>query len=196
MTNTVVLLLTGGRSHRFGADKLAAEINGRRVVDYVIDTIVSSGLEGVTYEVGRSYSDFAKIDGTELNDPLAAIGQAWKHLTANQNHPPLNALLLAGDSVNLDPSTLSFLYSFPGDFNVVPHDNGTQPLCARWSSRSLGHAVTLNSNRRNLAIRSALCGPTISLTDTEWLNDSFSSPFLDVDTPEDLQLATRLLSNP
>ncbi len=197
MTNTVLLLLTGGNSTRFGSDKMQAKIGAKTVIELVVDSINSAGVGSKCYEVGRGYSNFPRIPDTELNDPLAAIGTAWTKLSTNIDAPSPsihNALVIAGDSAWLDPNTIRYLFDFPGNFNVMPYDGNFQPLCARWSFRSLETAAnTLSLKQKNKSVRSSITGPTIIIRDSAWLNDPSNSPFRDVDSQEDYLDLTQTL---
>ncbi|KJF17758.1 molybdenum cofactor guanylyltransferase [Acidithrix ferrooxidans] len=179
------LLLSGGRSSRFGTDKLKANLGASRVIDFPIMAIAHLG--GVAYEAGRSYSNFPQVPETEDKSPLSAIAIAWIHIRARHNRDPMGLLVVAGDMPLLTPQVLRSIAYFPSSSNVIPYDGHRQILASRWSCRSLDLAIELSSIDPDIPTSKAIAGPTVILDNCKWRTSGLLSPFSDVDRPKDLK---------
>ncbi len=183
------MLLTGGRSSRFPGDKLRAELDGRPLVEHVVDAIEKAGI--LAFEIGPGYTPLPRIEGTERRNPLTAVGAGWRGVANLLHHAPSAMLVVSGDLGNIDSATLSFLARFPGAASVVPFDGSYQPLCARWSRAALDLAAQLGGGDRAHAVRAALDGGHVTWRDSRWVSEKVLSPFFDVDTVDDLERLER-----
>jgi molybdopterin-guanine dinucleotide biosynthesis protein A len=109
------ILLAGGRSRRFGSDKLTADVRGRRLVHHAIlalaavcrDLIVVAGYEGALPQLPDGLPIPVRVvrDAAPFPGPAAAL--AAGALAATQ---PI-AIVAGGDMPDLVPGVLSLLVS-------------------------------------------------------------------------------------
>lgn len=196
-------MLAGGRSRRFGGDKLAARIGGRAVLDHTIDAVAALGPVLV---VGRSQAPAGSGRHTTVADavpaaadlpdgavdgaidgrwgPLAGIVAALEAATT-----PLVAVV-AGDMPGADAQLLSQLAAgWHDEVAVVPVGaSGPQPLHAVWATRhASGVRAAFDAGERSpLALVRRLDGRFVRVGD----RDGWSR---DVDTPGDLAAVAQRL---
>jgi molybdopterin-guanine dinucleotide biosynthesis protein A len=135
--NVTAVILAGGRSTRFGADKGLAEWNGRRLVDHVLDRLPAERLDTVL--VLREEQDDGSWPGITIvhDDPtrnegplrgvvrgLAACRTPWAWVVAC-DQPLINAGLLRG----------LLTAAGTGDLPVIPEWQGRlQPLTGLYAT--------------------------------------------------------------
>ena len=132
MTERVAaIVLAGGRSARFGRDKLAESIRGRPMLDHVIERV-----RGVTSDivvVGRVDRSTARTvdtrvvaDDRPFEGPLAGLGAGLRALD-----PAIErVLVVGGDMPTLVPAVLARLIAALGvhEVAVLADDIGPRPL--------------------------------------------------------------------
>jgi molybdenum cofactor cytidylyltransferase len=147
------LVLAAGTASRFGGGKLLAPINGRPLLQHVLDRVAESGLDEVVVVLGR--------DADAIEDALS-----WRGETRARNPDPERGLassvavgigsldrsvdavlILLGDQPLVAVSTIRALLSEPADPNrpiVVPaysSDAGRNPVLLRRAAFGLGEAA-------------------------------------------------------
>ena len=178
-----ILLLTGGRSRRFGGGgKLQTEVvAGLRVIDIVSRNVAQVGLP--VFEAGIGITQFHKVQGTQYKTPLVGVARGFDEIARTFGNSEISILVVAGDMVALDPATMRVISAFPSKGSVVPFDGSLQILGARWGPSSLEMAKFMAITHPTFSLRSALGGNTLTLDDRRWREHS---PFFDIDTAEDL----------
>lgn len=178
------ILLSGGRSRRFGSDKLKERIRGVEVAQMSARSLVE--VCPSSFEAGSELTELPQIPGTLGNGPLAAIATCFQYL---KNRYPLQiagAIVLAADMPFIRQSTLAILLNWPGQASLVPVVNGrAQYLAARWSRESLERSVSLVHNER-LRVSEALNLPGTQWLSTDKWEKKDTVDFIDIDTREDL----------
>jgi molybdopterin-guanine dinucleotide biosynthesis protein A len=183
------MLLTGGASRRMGIDKASIVIAAGRTCAEVVAGRLAA-VAAPVIEVGPGRSGLTSIaDQTPGAGPLAAMATGW--MTLHEMGHAGAVLVLACDLPSITVPVLDLLARFPGVETVVPVVRGrAQPLCARFSARSLDTCQRLVAEglRSLNATTVTWIGPEI------WSAAADDRCFRDIDTPEDL---TRMLeSNP
>lgn len=178
------LVMAGGRSRRFGSDKLEAVVDGSTILDRVIAAVRGS-TDDITI-VGRAYPGMPTVlDPEPRRGPLAALAFALPRVAAGDA-----VLVVGGDHPFLVPGLLKLLVdSLDRHDAVVPvdRDGRAQPLVAVYRP-SLAAAMdeAVNSGRLSLI-------DFLGSVDVDWVGvsrwevpDPDGSSFLDVDTTDDL----------
>lgn len=109
------IVLAGGAARRFGADKLAAELDGRPVLGYALDAVreVASTVV-VVLAPGAPSPPSAEgcliaHDPVAFGGPLAGLATGLAALAALPEPAPECALLVGGDMPSLVPDVLALL---------------------------------------------------------------------------------------
>ncbi|HEX2038649.1 MAG TPA: formate dehydrogenase accessory sulfurtransferase FdhD [Acidimicrobiales bacterium] len=174
------LLLTGGRSRRFGSDKARIPIDGVPNAQRLAD-VLTTALDGPVYEVGPGHTSLPTAPEDRPGEgPLAAIAAGARALLAAGHDGP--AVVLACDLPLADEALVRFLAEQPGT-TVPVVDGRPQPLCARYDGPALAAAPRLVAGGAR-AVNALLDVVPLRLVD-----DVDPRALLDVDTPEDLARA-------
>ena len=125
-----VAILAGGLSTRLGRPKAAAELAGRRLIDYPLATAQAAGLEAVV--VAKSGGDLPPLEVPLLLEPAEPQHPLCGVLAAlRESSRPV--LAVACDMPFLVPDLLAWLASVPEPLVVAETDRGLQPLLARYA---------------------------------------------------------------
>jgi molybdenum cofactor cytidylyltransferase len=186
---TAAIVLAAGRSSRFGANKLLAELEGRPILEHVLGTAIELGLEPIVVVVGDELDQAAdQIDwrtGVRVvnETPDAGITSSLRiGLMALWEREVERVLVLLGDQPKLRADQASVVLAAATDPErpiVVPvyADGGNRnPVLLERSAWP--HAVALLGDR-GMAQVIAARPELVRYVDVPGANP-------DVDTPEDL----------
>lgn len=187
MTRTPVygLVLSGGKSKRMGHDKALLARNGQSQLSYIV-TLLEPQVERVFVSTRADQKDelerrqFAQvIDRYEDMGPLAGI------LSAMDEYPDADWLVVACDLPNIEPETISHLCTHcspdhPFTAYVSSHDGLPEPLCAIYRA---GSAATI----REFSDQGIHCPRKILIRSDTHLIEQLNPGSLDnINTPDDL----------
>ena len=185
-SETYGLVLAGGKSRRMGRDKALLVRDGESQLAYMaslLDTVVSrvfvSARSDQTQDAERSRFNLI-VDRYEDMGPIAGI------LSAMQEHPQADWLVVACDLPNIDASTLGFLLKNVSDNQPFTafrssHDGLPEPLCAVYKSGS-------DELLRNFVEDGMVCPRKVLIrSDTHLLDQPNASSLDNVNTPDDLE---------
>jgi molybdopterin-guanine dinucleotide biosynthesis protein A len=209
------IVLAGGRSARFGGDKLAAELDGRSLLRSAVDAVAPL-VDGVLVAVARLPEEFLQADvpvalihdRDPFAGPLAGLANALD--TAVDPDPATDlAIVVGGDMPRLVPAVLrSMLERLAGDPTIdavllgrppsivdpedpppraVPPRRAVLPLAVRVRAAAKAAADAIDSGDRSLqAMVERLAH--VELPPAVWLPlDPGATTLLDVDTAADLE---------
>jgi molybdenum cofactor guanylyltransferase len=188
------VVLAGGRSSRFGSDKLAAELDGVPLLHHAVTrvaevtgevvVVLASGAEEPSMPRGPvvTFARDAVVDEGPLAGALAGIALVATRL----------ALVVGGDMPDLSTTVLREMLSVAHrtDAGAVALQDGDRfrPLPAVLrveSARTAAPALLADGERRLRALVTAL-DPTV-IDEASWLTlDPQRRTLLDVDQPDDL----------
>jgi molybdopterin-guanine dinucleotide biosynthesis protein A len=200
------IVLAGGRSARFGADKLTAQLEGLSLVSATISRFV--GIVDGLIVAGSEPSDWRRVwddsvplaiipDADPFGGPLAALANVLRPASPDQEDL---AIVVGGDMPALVPDVLRAMFdrlergpsvdalvlgaAEPLSEPVAPLQ--VLPLALRVASARTVVLDALGAGRHSL--RSLLDDLAwAAIPGAEWLPlDPSASTLLDVDTPEDL----------
>ena len=188
MTNKSVygLVLAGGQSRRMGQDKALLVNKGRSQLAHVVD-VLESCLETVYVSARNEHSRDEErsryqliFDRYENLGPLAGI------ISAMDEHPDVDWLVVACDLPNINVETIDFLLSSRSDGHdftayTSSHDGLPEPLCAIYHQGS-------TDILRAYVDDGVLCPRKILIrSNTELLQQPCPEALDNINTPDDLR---------
>jgi molybdopterin-guanine dinucleotide biosynthesis protein A len=178
------ILLTGGKSRRFGQDKSQLIVEGSTLA--VRTATLLHLVVKVAVEVGPGVSGLpATVEEPPGGGPLAALAAGWRALR-DLGHTG-SALAIACDLPLLSESLLRLLVDWDSPGSVVPVVHGRpQPLCARWSARDLDATGPMFAQGMRSLQHLTNQTDVVLLGEAEWSVAAREEQFSDVDTPADL----------
>lgn len=198
---TAAIVLAGGRSSRFGRDKLAEPIDGRRMLDVVIDSlrpvfseILVVGAEGAAPDPPPDVK--VAIDRLAFEGPLSGLGSGLAVLDSTVDR----IVVVGGDMPSLVPAVLErMIAALAGhDAAVLSDDAGPRPL-----PMAIRASVARPAVERLMADGERRLRALIDLLDTEVIepatwrrDDPDGATLLDIDTPADLPPGTQTHDDP
>jgi molybdopterin-guanine dinucleotide biosynthesis protein A len=191
-TETVaVIVLAGGRSSRFGRDKLAEPLDGRPLLDHVIDAagrVTSDVLVVVAPGSVLTVAGGVRVvhDERPFEGPLAGVAAGLAATDADI------VVVLAGDMPAIVPGVLERLVAAIAATNAdavvleVGADRPPIPMALRRSiAATLATALLADGQRRLRALPEGLHAATVP--ERDWRDDDpAGATLLDIDTPSDL----------
>ena len=213
MTVTAIVL-AGGRSSRFGGDKLAAPFDGRSLLGATIDLVASVADEVLVagprlpsgFAPGRTHVAIVR-DHEPFAGPLVALANVLERASSE---PDDLALVVGGDMPRLVPAVLramldrvavasdvaAVLLAGPAEAQAIPEERRPRrsvlPMAVRVSvARRAARAAVESGDRSLQALVDRLAH--VELPSAAWRElDPVGATLVDVDTPEDLaRLAER-----
>ncbi|MFX4271967.1 molybdenum cofactor guanylyltransferase [Propionibacteriaceae bacterium Y1685] len=178
MITSAALVLTGGRSSRFGDHKPAAMLSGRTLVDHVLQATAGRPVIVVGSPVGVPPGLTVVTETPAGGGPVAAIAEGVRHL------PPTDVvLLLAADLPMINSRHLDQLTDAagPGLACFVDPDGRPQWLCSAWPSALLNSRLAAIGDPVGQSLRHL----ATDVPRTE-LPDPTGATAADVDTLQDL----------
>lgn len=104
--NIGVAILAAGNSKRFGGNKLLYEVNGKKVVSYIMDEVSSLGLDSVIVSQYHEIEEIAKgIRYIQNDDSDKGISESIK-LATKEFYDKDAILYVVADQINMKAKTL------------------------------------------------------------------------------------------
>jgi molybdenum cofactor guanylyltransferase len=185
------IVLAGGRSSRFGRDKLAEPLDGRALLDHAVAAV--SPLARETIVVARPGDTPPVPAGTiVVHDPAAFEGPLMGLVTGLRSATQPVALVVGGDMPTLVPAVLAALIARLDDPTVdaavLEAGGRRRPLPSVLRSapaRSAAERLVAAGERRLGALHEALA--TAAVDEPTWRTlDPDGRTLRDVDTPAEL----------
>ncbi|MGK2851353.1 MAG: molybdenum cofactor guanylyltransferase [Candidatus Limnocylindrales bacterium] len=187
------IVLAGGRSSRFGRDKLSEPIDGRPLLDLAVEAVLAVASDVVVViapGARRVVPAGARLahDTDAFQGPLAGVAVGLAALEPDIER----VIVVAGDMPSLAPLVLHRLLTAlgPGATAVLlgTADGETPPLPAAYDRRAASiaaEALLAAGERRLRALPARLAAAVIPATD--WADDDPTAATLrDIDRVEDL----------
>jgi molybdenum cofactor guanylyltransferase len=190
------IVLAGGRSSRFGRDKLAEPIDGRPMLEHVIAAVRRVATD-VVVVAAPDGSPMLPSGTTVAHDPRAFEGPLAGLATGLAALDPgvEQVIVVGGDMPTLVPAVLERLLSLidRAEAVVLADDAGPRPLPMA-ARRSIVQPVTerlLASGERRLRALLAELDTVVAIDPAVWRADDPAGETLrDVDVPGDLPART------
>lgn len=180
------VVLVGGKSSRFGMDKVLCEFKGKPLIGHVVDTI--KPLFDAVFLIGHPR---AELDAYHIvPDIRPGLGPLGGIATALDALDDEGFFFCAADMPNLNPAFIRFLLAQLSDYDIVMPvwSKGREPLHAVYHRRTLPIVQNLIS-QDNYRIFS-LAEQARTLYIPEETIRRFGTPetlFFNINTPSDLQ---------
>ena len=186
------IVLAGGRSSRFGRDKLVELVDGRRMLDLAIEAVqavASDVVVVVAPDARRSVPAGARLvrDRQAFHGPLAGVAVGLAALASDVER----VIVVGGDMPTLSPAVLRRLVEALGplvDATLLGHDGEAHPLPAAYRRTAALAAVEalLQAGERRLRVLPQRLFATI-IPAVDWTADDPNGATLrDIDRPDDL----------
>lgn len=185
------LVLAGGRSSRFGRDKLAEPLEGRPLLDHAIDAVRQIALDVIVViapDSDRQVRPGVRTvhDERAFEGPLAGVATGLAATTADI------VIVVAGDMPTVLPEVLAHLVrclaTTGADVAVLAAGDDRPPLpmaLRRAPATTAVHDLLAAGERRLRALAAVM--PMATVAETEWRRDDpDASSLVDVDEPADL----------
>jgi molybdopterin-guanine dinucleotide biosynthesis protein A len=194
MTERIVgVVLAGGRSARFGRDKLAEQIDGRSMLDHAIAAV--ERVAGTVFVVAppdsapEMASDARLVhDSHAFDGPLAGLASGLNAMDPAHDH----IIVVGGDMPTLVPAVLRRLIDSLGTHEaaVLADDAGPRPLpiALRRSAASPAVERLLSTGERRLRALLVELDVVVVPSATWRIDDPDGLTLRDVDVPGDLPL--------
>jgi molybdopterin-guanine dinucleotide biosynthesis protein A len=185
------VILAGGRSTRFGRDKLAEPIDGRSLLEHAIDAVRPLASQIVV--VGPPDGNVPTRDAVTLvRDEVPFEGPLAGLITGLGAVVEPVVLVIGGDTPSLVGSVVESMLGalVPGvDVVVLEHDGRSRPLpmvLRRDTGLASARRLNATGERRLRALTETL--PTHVIPESTWrLLDPEGLTLRDIDTPADLR---------
>jgi molybdenum cofactor guanylyltransferase len=185
------IVLAGGKSARFGRDKLAEPIDGRPLLDHAIAAVRPLASE-VLVVAGPDATPALPEGVTLVRDPVAYEGPLVGLLAGLRAAREPVAIVVGGDMPTLVASVLEALVDALEDGTVdvviLEYDGRARPLpmtVRRTSALTTTGRLVASGDRRLRALTEAL--PTLTIPESAWRAlDPEARTIRDVDIPGDL----------
>jgi molybdopterin-guanine dinucleotide biosynthesis protein A len=194
--DVTAIVLAGGRSTRFGSDKLAADVDGSTVLDRAIDAVAVVASDVLVVGAAHEIANARVIaDPEPFGGPLQALAGALAETTTS------TAIVVAGDMPSLVPEVLGLLVGALGAETSVdaavltdPRDAARRqpvPLAIRVEPARTAAAAALDAGDRSLVRH--LGRLTVEEVPVErWLPlDPEARTLVDIDLPADIDRLRR-----
>lgn len=198
MTDATAIILAGGRSRRMGSDKAAARLDGRTMLNWVIEACRELRARVVVVAApGQELEDLPR-NAEVVRDEVAGRGPLAGILTgmaAVEAEGGATLLLACDHPLVRAPLLRLLLASLDEHSAVVPVADGrTQPLCAAVSLRALPLLrAAFEDGTRAASVLVDLPGARL-LPITEWRGaDPDELSFFGVNTPDQLARAEAIV---
>ena len=186
------IVLAGGRSSRFGRDKLAESIDGRPMLDHAIEAVRSVATDVVVVAApGGSPVIAAGVtvahDEQAFEGPLAGLATGLAALDPEIDH----VIVVGGDMPTLVPAVLDRQLSLVdrADAVILKDDEGPRPLpmaVRRSTAQPVADRLLAAGERRLRALLADL-DAVVAIDPKTWRADDPTGETLrDVDVPGDL----------
>ena len=135
------LVLAGGKSRRMGQDKALLQREGKSQIGYLV-ALLEPLLDRVFVSARQDQSDEPERQRyAQIIDRYADMGPVAGILTAMEDYPDADWVVVACDLPNVDEKTINFLLEHRSDASPFTayrssHDGLPEPLCALYRSGS------------------------------------------------------------
>ena len=185
------IVLAGGRSSRFGRDKLAERIDGRTLLDSAIEGVTPSSTEILVVAAPDAALDLPEAvrlarDPVEFEGPLAGVAAGLRAASE------ANVFVVGADMPSLVGAVVASMLAGldqPGvEAVVLEHEGRPRPLpiaLRRDAGLAAADALLVDGERRLRALVDALAATVIPEATWRAL-DPYGMTVRDIDTPGDL----------
>jgi len=179
------IILAGGKSSRMGTDKGLLDLNGKKIVERIIEQLKPNVDELIIISNNINYDGFGFKVYQDLVEPCGPMGGIY---TALEKSSTENNIVVCCDIPNITSKIIAHIISNIGDEAVlVPVHNGIiEPLCAVYK-KSIAKKIKNLIETGEYKLKDAL-----KIMNTRYIEVSSSSGFsgsvfTNINTPQELE---------
>ncbi|MDQ7064056.1 MAG: molybdenum cofactor guanylyltransferase [candidate division KSB1 bacterium] len=183
-------ILAGGRSSRMGRNKALLQLNGRTLIEHVVQA--ASSVTDSVFLVTNQLDDFAFLKLPMYPDLIPNLGPIGGILTALHHSQTRHCLILACDLPFVTPDALAALVRRTRAREravVLNVGRGPEPLCGIYPATALAE-VQARIDSRELKLQTLLDHLDVDVID--WHQDRDRVLF-NINTPDDFKVAEALM---
>jgi molybdopterin-guanine dinucleotide biosynthesis protein A len=190
------IVLAGGRSSRFGRDKLAEPINGRPLLHHAIEAVQAVAGEIVVVAAPGQHPALPEgvglvHDAAAFEGPLAGLSAGLEALDPVVDR----VVVVGGDMPSLEPAVLSRLVATLGPsidlaLLAVSGEPVPLPMAVRRDAALVAAQRSLGDGERRLRALPGVLRASVIAEGTWRLDDPDGATLRDIDTPADLAPGT------
>lgn len=175
------VVLAGGRGTRMGGPKVECELDGRRLIDHVVDAIPADDpviVVGPALDLTREVRTC--VEEPRFGGPVAALAAALPLIDTER------FVLIAADMPWVVPQARSLLAHQSDDdvLVAVDADGRRQPMCSSWRTSSARSATVQLPAVQGASLHALMDRLTVREIPT-----GDAAGLVDIDTPDDLAAA-------
>lgn len=185
MKNVTGIILAGGNSSRMGADKGLLDLNGKKIVEYIIEQLKPNVGELIIIANNKNYDGFGFQVYQDLVEPCGPMGGIFTALEKSQTE---NNLIVSCDIPNITSEIIAFIIANTGtEEALVPiHNLYTEPLCAVYKkSAAVKFRHLLDTG--NYKMKNALKTLNTRYIDVSGHPSYSENIFSNINTPQELE---------
>ena len=190
-----IAVQAGGRSRRMGQDKALIPVGGRRLIEHALE-----GLQGMSDDLFITSNHPHTLNDLSIRlvpDKYPGRGALYGLGTALQAARHDDVLVVACDMPFLQPMFIEHMLSQSGQADViVPELDGRfEPLLAIYHRKTCLPAIEQSLQDQKHRMISFFPAVLVSTIDTETIDrlDPGRLSFFNINTPEDIEVAERML---
>lgn len=146
--NITGIVLAGGKSSRMGTDKGIIDLNGKKIIQHVLDALIPVVDDIIIIANNNHYNSFGYPVYADIITNCGPMGGIYTGLV---NSPTMNNVILSCDIPFITSEMLSILIdqSKEQDYEItIPiHDGKFEPLCAVYSKKCMNRFKNLLENK-------------------------------------------------
>lgn len=183
--NITAIILAGGKSSRMGREKGFVKLNGKPLIEHVIEKVkpLTDSVIIITNQSGYRRFGFACFPDIIKNcGPIGGIFTGLHHTTTKKN------LVLSCDIPLIPETFLNYLVEQTGNEDaLVPwHDGKTEPLCAVYG-QTCKKTLKKLIDQRQFKLQKALKKMNTRFLDLSCFGGFEKKWFVNINTPGDLE---------
>jgi molybdenum cofactor guanylyltransferase len=179
------IILAGGKSSRMGTDKGLLDLNGKKIVEHIIEQLKPNVGELIIIANNKNYDGFSFQVYQDLVEPCGPMGGIY---TALEKSLTENNIVVSCDIPNITSKIIAHIISNIGDEAVlVPVHNGNiEPLCAVYK-KSIAKKIKNLIETGEYKLKDALKTLNTRYIDVSSSSGFSESVFTNINTPQELE---------
>jgi molybdopterin-guanine dinucleotide biosynthesis protein A len=185
-SNLLGVVLCGGESKRMGSDKGLLQLTGKTWAEHIADKLKEQNLPVVISINEKQLNSYKKVFAEKdlIVDQLPMHGPLNGLLTAHQNYPGKDILLMACDLIDMDKAILhELIHAYENnraEYFAYEESNFFQPLCGVYTAKALD---SLQERLTNGSLANYSFQYILNNSNTFRLHTSAAKPFANYNSP-------------
>lgn len=179
------VILAGGKSSRMGTDKGLLDLNGKKIVEQIIEQLQPNVDEIIIIANNKNYDGFGFPVFHDVVEPCGPLGGIYTALEKSQTE---NNMIVSCDIPNISSSVIAHIILNIGDEAVTApvHDGDVEPLCAVYK-KSIAKDFYKLIESGNYKMKGALKKLDTKYVDVTECPEFSDNIFININTPQELE---------